>query len=292
MDKNGMGHDKKILYQSNRHRLVNSPPELQRKYGFWIINSSENCSSTGDSFARCPERCFEFYSLSHLFDGGGRIWLPGEGEEELKPGDWVLITPGDLNRYGGADGNPYIEDAIRFCGPVADRMRDAGILKSGVIHGSRIRKLLPIIKLSQDPSYSAQINANILLQSLLVELYNLRENGISSSPLMSQLLEELKQHPEHWWTVKELAEYCRLSPDQFRRNFQRYTGITPKQYIEDLKLRQAAQLLLASQIPVAEVAARFGYQDPFHFSRRFKLRIGVSPGRYRHAYLLEQNGNG
>ncbi len=282
-----MVYDKKIFYQEYCHRLLTSPPDLQKKYGFWIINTSENCRSGLNSFSQCPERYFEFYSLSHLIDGGGKLWLPGEPEEKIEPGDWILITPGVVNRYGGDGGKYYTEDAIRFCGPVADGMRDAGILKSGVIHGSRMRKLLPIIELSNDPSRSAQINANIALQSLLVELYNIREQGNTGSPLMSQLLDELKQNPERWWTVRELAEYCQLSDDQFRRNFSRLTGVAPKQYIEDLKLRQAAQLLLTSRMPVAKVAARFGYQDQFHFSRRFKLRIGVSPGQYRKAYLLE-----
>jgi AraC-like DNA-binding protein len=234
---------------------VTSPPELQRKYGFWIINASED----GHFFLpyeKCAERYFEFFSLSHLFDGGGKCWFANGNEEELVPGDWVLVAPGDIHRYGAWNGKAYVEDAIRFCGPVADRMRDVGILKSGIIHGSRMRKLLPIIALCQDPSVSAQINANISLQSLLVELYNMRESGAGGSPLMSQLLEELKQKPEHWWTVRELAEYCQLSPDQFRRNFQRYTGIPPKQYIEDLKLRQAAQLLLTCDLSVAEIAAK------------------------------------
>ena len=283
MDKNSMPHDKKIVYQEHCHRLVTSPPELQRKYGFWIINASED-GRFFLPYEKCAERYFEFFSLSHLFDGGGKCWFANGNEEELVPGDWVLVAPGDIHRYGAWNGKAYVEDAIRFCGPVADRMRDVGILKSGIIHGSRMRKLLPIIALCQDPSVSAQINANISLQSLLVELYNMRESGAGGSPLMSQLLEELKQKPEHWWTVRELAEYCQLSTDQFRRNFQRYTGIPPKQYIEDLKLRQAAQLLLTCDLSVAEIAARFGYQDPFHFSRRFKLRIGVSPVQYRKAY--------
>ena len=270
------------------HKLTGKMPLLHQKYGLWIINASVDIHNVPTGYSKCPVRKFEFYSLSHITNGGGRLWLAETGEMKVRAGDWVLVAPGDLNRYGGADGKAYIEDAVRFCGPVADRMRDAGVLKSAVIHGSRMRKLLPIISLSHDPSHSAQINANIALQSLLVELYNMRERGRRASPLMSQLLEELKLRPEHWWTVRELAEYCQLSPDQFRRNFQRYTGITPKQYIEDLKLKQAARLLLSSGLPVAKVAARFGYQDQFHFSRRFKQRIGVSPEKYRNAYILGQ----
>ena len=68
----------------------------------------------------------------------------------------------------------------------------------------------------------------------------------------------------------------------------RHTGMLPKQYIEELKIRLAAALLLDSRLTVTEIAARFGYLDPYHFSRRFKQRVGVSPEKYRNAYMLEQ----
>ena len=55
----------------------------------------------------------------------------------------------------------------------------------------------------------------------------------------------------------------------------------PKEYIEELKLRHAADILLSSDISIKDTARRFGYRDPFHFSRRFKLRFGVSPENYR-----------
>ena len=43
-----------------------------------------------------------------------------------------------------------------------------------------------------------------------------------------------------------------------------------KEYIEELKLRHAADILLSSDISIKDTARRFGYRDPFHFSRRFK----------------------
>ena len=61
----------------------------------------------------------------------------------------------------------------------------------------------------------------------------------------------------------------------------------PKAYIEKWKLKLAAGKLLTSNDSLASIAQSLGYQDQFHFSRRFKLRIGVSPGQYRKAYLLE-----
>lgn len=270
------------------HKLIGKMPLLQQKYGFWIINISINCKTAINGYNTCPVRKFEFYSLSHLTEGGGKLWLPDIGETQLKVGDWVLICPGDMNRYGGADGLPYIEDSVRFCGPVADSLRDAGVIKSGVISGSSCRQLLSIHELSCDPRENSQINANISLQRLLVDLYNIRERNNTPPSAIDQLIEELKRRPDYWWTVSELAEFCHLSTDQLRRNFLRHTGMLPKQYIEELKIRQAAALLLDSRLTVTEVAAKFGYLDPYHFSRRFKQRIGVSPEKYRNAYILGQ----
>lgn len=285
MDKNRMADDKKITFSAPTpdvqiHRLVGKMPPLMRDYGFWIINAALECVS-GPGGYRSPWRSFEFYSLSHLIGGAGRFQLHGEERfTELKPGDAVLIAPGDLNRYGGTDEEPYIEDAIRFCGPAADMMRAAGILRSGVLHPGTVRKIPPIAELIQDPSGDAQFQANILLQKLLVDLYLEQRRHHAATP-MEALIELLKSRPDHWWTVEEMAESCKLSTDQLRRNFRRHTGMLPKAYLEELKLRQAAELLLSTRLPVAEIAARFGYLDPYHFSRRFKHFSGLPPERYR-----------
>ena len=265
------------------HRLTGKMPELQRRYGLWIINCSTAVSSPPGSFRNCQLRFFEFYSLSHLIAGGGRARIGSGREVELAPGAAVLVAPGERNRYGGSDTRPYVEDSIRFCGPVADMMMEAGVVRSGIYHLGGVRRLLPLIELAQDPSADAQINANLALQQLLVELYNQRRRRTALTP-MEELVAAIKSRPDHWWTVGELAELCNLSPDQLRRNFHRHTGMLPKRYVEELKLRQAAELLVSNDLPVTEVAARFGYADPYHFSRRFKRLTGLAPERYRRAY--------
>ncbi len=68
---------------------------------------------------------------------------------------------------------------------------------------------------------------------------------------------------------------------QFRREFLKHTGLLPKNYIEQFKLRQAAEQLLLQSASVNEIAAHFGYRDSYHFSRRFKHLFNLSPGQYR-----------
>ena len=283
-----MSNDKIIgfdfhLERPDVHRLLQKMPELHARYGLWIINAGAASRSGENGFAQCRPRKFEFYSISHLIEGAGHCWIDSCGEWDVHPGQLVIITPGVLNRYGGTASKPYIEDSIRFTGPIADMLHNSGILQDGVWDFGNARKLLPIMEMIQDPSRDAQINANITLQKLLVDLYFERNRNSSVTPV-EELLEAVKARPEHWWTVEEMAEFCNLSTDQFRRNFEQRTGMRPKRYLEEFKLRQAADLLVSGSVPVAEVASRLGYRDPYHFSRRFKLFAGVSPERYRREF--------
>ena len=107
---------------------------------------------------------------------------------------------------------------------------------------------------------------------------------------VDELLDEIREHPEKWWSVRDMAEMCNLSIDQLRRVFFQRTGVKPKIYVDRLKLNKAAEYLVSSKQPISEVAERFGYRDQYHFSRRFKAVMGVSPQRYRNSFTLLQGG--
>ena len=67
----------------------------------------------------------------------------------------------------------------------------------------------------------------------------------------------------------------------FIRCFRTQMGITPQQYLTEIRLSRAKELLAASEYPVGEVAAMVGYGNPLYFSRIFRQRVGVSPLVYR-----------
>ena len=121
-------YDDKIVESNEEmmvHRLIATMPEFNRKYGLWIVNANRDFTTLPDNFYTCRVRRFEFYSLSHLKRGAGHLWIEGQPEKDLYPGDLVVMTPGVLNRYGGYHGQPYVEDSIQFCGPIADMMAAA-----------------------------------------------------------------------------------------------------------------------------------------------------------------------
>ncbi len=269
------------------HLMPKGIHQVHKDYGLWIIGGGSHKTQI-DSYYYCGRRYFEFYSISHMHDGEGRLWLHPDREFVVKAGQCVMICPESLNRYGGANGQTYAEDSIRFAGPVADMMRKTGIIKDGVFEFGEARRLLPLIKLVSDPAIDSQINANIALQKLLVDIYNenKQQNVVKSDAVLDKLIDTIKEQIDRWWTVSEMSEFCNLSDDQFRRVFLKKTGMLPKIYIDRLKIHKACELLMSNRFKITEIAERLGYVDQYHFSRRFKKITGLSPRKYRQVFAL------
>ena len=78
-------------------------------------------------------------------------------------------------------------------------------------------------------------------------------------------------------TVRELSQVCHVSESTLRRMFAAYTGTSPKEYINGVRLRRAGQLLESGGISVAEVSRLCGFDDPSYFSRFYKKHTGKTP---------------
>jgi len=80
--------------------------------------------------------------------------------------------------------------------------------------------------------------------------------------------------------TEEAAKLCGVGVKQFRSLFKKQYGTTPTQYMIDVRLGSAAELLSNGGLSVAEAAEAVGFSDAGYFSRLFKRRYLVSPGRY------------
>lgn len=80
--------------------------------------------------------------------------------------------------------------------------------------------------------------------------------------------------------ISELAAMCAVSETYFRRLFKSIYGVSPNQYIINLRLEYASQLLCSGLYTVGEVSDRSGFGDPKYMSKLFKKRYGTSPRDY------------
>ena len=84
-------------------------------------------------------------------------------------------------------------------------------------------------------------------------------------------------------TLIEAAAAAGLSPAYFSSVFKEELGESFSEYLNRLRVELAAELLLSSDMSLAEVAGSCGFDDQSWFSKVFKLHTGMSPGRYRKA---------
>lgn len=82
-------------------------------------------------------------------------------------------------------------------------------------------------------------------------------------------------------SVAELAAEARLSPSAFIRNFKAQTGATPHRHLVNLRVERARDLLLNSDLPLAEVALASGFTDQSHMTHVFRRTGNPPPGRLR-----------
>ena len=82
-------------------------------------------------------------------------------------------------------------------------------------------------------------------------------------------------------SIEEYAASKGMSVSWFIRNFKKYTGSTPMQYITSIRITNAQMLLETTSYAVNEIARIVGYDNPLYFSRLFRKQRGCAPSQYR-----------
>ena len=91
----------------------------------------------------------------------------------------------------------------------------------------------------------------------------------------------LEGHAGGGLRVAELAQRCNFSPWYFTKIFHALYGIGPQQFAAQLRLAHACRLLSATRLPVTEISAACGFDNPCSFSRAFRARHGMTASEYR-----------
>ena len=79
-----------------------------------------------------------------------------------------------------------------------------------------------------------------------------------------------------------------MSEVSFYRHFKNATGQTPVEYLINLRLNMAVELLqTAPEAGVSDIAMRSGFNDSSYFARLFRRKFGISPRQFRNRHLKE-----
>ena len=103
--------------------------------------------------------------------------------------------------------------------------------------------------------------------------------GANFPDWLGPVLQRLRDQPDI--SIEQLAQEAGISATQLRRQFQKWFGTSPREYLNRIRLEEARQLLESSELTAHEIAERIGFLSLSHFNRAYKAVFGMPPARYR-----------
>jgi AraC family cel operon transcriptional repressor len=98
---------------------------------------------------------------------------------------------------------------------------------------------------------------------------------------LNDLLRTMNKKDHFTAGLMKLHELSPKSPEHLSRMFKRYVGMTPTQWINNVRLQYAANLLAMTDEAVLSVCYECGFENLSHFNHQFKRTFALSPSRYR-----------
>ena len=99
--------------------------------------------------------------------------------------------------------------------------------------------------------------------------------------LMERIMKAINQNlGDSDFNVDRLSQEVGISRAQLHRKMKEMTGISPSEFIRNIRLEQAARLLREQKINVTQVTYIVGFANLAHFSTVFRKHFGVSPSDY------------
>lgn len=134
-----------------------------------------------------------------------------------------------------------------------------------------------------------RLDGQIRFQTLLLTLLKaLRAAEDESEPGRRQAVADsiryVREHFEEPLAIEGLAARAGIGRGRYTQLFKEATGRLPIDYLNELRIEKAQQLLLMTGDRLQNIAQTVGFNNEYYFNRRFKQRIGLAPGQYRSRY--------
>ena len=229
---------------------------------------------------RVPYRYAEHFEISVYLEDSGTLYIDGKAHS-LHRGDMRFIRPGthlrsteEYSCYSfwlrfGEDNTEYPSELI-----------DAIL---SFLHGGEemISDASQAVTLFASDQVGSKLKMNMYLLKILYKAYSLSIKSHIQSPAVECCIAYLREHFKEPITLETLGDLTGYVPLHVLRIFKAETGKTPHDYLCDLRMTCARNLLLNTEQTIHQIASECGFQSSSHFQTLFKQKFGVTPGKFR-----------
>lgn len=242
-----------------------------------------------------PIHCHDYYEL-FMISKGKCVHRVNGGKQHLAEGDLVFIRPDDIHCYEQEDGgdcefiniacsNQVIRDAFNYLGDSLCRDKLLSnklppcITLSSIEKNEYMDRYFKLNAVSQvDKSTARIIFLGLLMELLMQYLLNPSDISCNGTPLwFDAVLKQMQKKENFQRGLERMIALSERSRGHLNRTFKRYLDTTPTNYINQIRLNFAKNLLLTTSLNVIDISIEAGFRNLSHFNHLFKNHFHISP---------------
>ena len=261
--------------------MAETSPRLERKVHKKPDGTFSGCNGLIDDAALAGhwrEHSHDVWEIILILHGNGILWTP-ERRYPFTPGT-IFCIPLGMKHYNQAD-HGYAD----FCIGMPEYLVQGE--RVSVFHDDERGSFRGLMELydhiyQTEPLNHVQILGHIkrVMQALLIS-WQSRQPSAEIIWLTDQMLANVSNAR---FRVAQAIAQIPLDANYVRKQFREAYGMPPVAYMNRLRMAEAKALLLTTQLPVGEVAARCGFDDVKYFTRLFSSLTNYTPLKYRKFY--------
>jgi len=221
-------------------------------------------------------------SYEYRVGGPDSVWTPLDPQQrisfpELRPGRYAVEVRSALSGGPGTSRLELIVPRKWYCTVWAIAGYALLLLGGGAAVTLRVRARR--LRLRQEEDRRRVVDSVI---GMTVGLHTPRTRTRKDSDFLLDVASVIEKHLcDEDMGVELLCREMHISRTMLDRRIKSITGDSPRAFIEEIRLTQAARLMRESDLNVSEIAYEMGYSSPKYFGIRFKNKYGMSPLAYR-----------
>ena len=232
------------------------------------------------------------YQLLYLSNGRGYFTSKNCKKTEIKEGNFFLLFPGEWHNYEPSTNDGWDEYWIGFSGiNMNNRVGNNFFSKNNPIFNVGISEdIVSLYQLAIQIARKQEAGFQQMLAGIVNHLLGLAysrnkittfENLQVANQISRAKILMLDSYATSEINLEEIAQQVNMSYSWFRRIFRQYTGFSPSQYIQELRLQKSKSLLTNTGKPIKEIAYDVGFENADYFCAAFRKKTGLTPKSYR-----------
>lgn len=248
-----------------------------------IVSYRRDIEVITSSFDSFYEHRHEFYEFEYVSEGEGEYILNGQSFN-LKKGDLVFVTPMDLHSYNKGN-EKFRTITVKFIPErLCHLLRDITKFEAFIMPcDEELKNAFIIIKNERTSENYTDFAIKNALERILVLI--LRTKGTVLMPDkeldFGQIIGYINKNFRNTLTLEKVSEKCGYSNAHFCRQFKKTTGKTFVEYLNDIRVIHAKNLLVTTNMSITDISYDCGFGSVRNLNREFLKRCGCPPNEFR-----------